>query len=539
MRKEAPSIHLESVPHRTKDKVYYSHLLRTSYREDGKVKHQTIANLSCLPEKALEALRLTLNGKKLILAEEAIQIKLSHSHGAVHAVLGTIRKIGLDKILLSYDAPWRKMTIGLIAARVLRPGSKLFTTGWWGQTTLPEELGLPLDKDPHRLYQAMDELVAHQEDIQRKLADKHLEEGCLVLYDLSSTYLEGDCCPLAAYGYNRDRKKGKKQFTYGLLTTKDGCPVAIEIFPGNRSDSLTLGEQIQRLKEKYQLRRIVIVGDRGMITSTKIPEIEKMGYGWITSLRAKDIQRLNAAGCIQLSLFDEQDIAEIKDPERPEERLVVCRNPFVAEERTKKRIELLEATEKELDKIRERVSKGKIEEASEIGVAVGKVIGRWKVAKHFMLEISDGKFEFSRKTASIEREQCLDGIYIIRSNVEKEELSANELITGYKSLQHVEQAFRTMKTTQLEIRPVYHRLEERVKAHAFLCMLAYYVIWHIRRSLEPLLRDPKVSLRLLLEQLASIQRNTVEVGGQRFEMSTQASDEQKEIFHLLGVGVPV
>jgi len=518
--------------------VYYTHLLRNSYREDGKVKHQTLANLSCLPQEAIEALRLTLNGKKLVLAEETFKIRLSRSHGGVHAVLAMIRQIGLDKAILSYETPWRKIAIGLITARILNPGSKLFTSGWWQQTTLPEELDLPMTDDPNPLYQAMDELVAHQEAIQRKLAQKHLREGCLVLYDLSSSYFEGDRCPLGLYGYNRDGKKGKKQFNYGLLTTKEGCPVAIEVFPGNRSDSLTVGEQVQLLKEKYHFQRIIFTGDRGMITSAKIPEIEKLGYGWITSLRAKDIQRLNTAGCIQLSLFDEQELAEIKDPERPGERLVVCRNPFVAEERTRKRLELLDATEKELMKVQAGVNKGKMQEASAIGLAIGKVINRWKMAKHFALEIRDGHFEFSRKADSIERERCLDGIYIIRSNVPQSEMAAEDLVAGYKSLQHVEQAFRAIKTTHLEIRPVYHRLEERVKEHAFLCMLAYYVVWHMRQSLKPLLYNPKVSLKLLLERLGSLQRNTVEVAGQSFEMATQPTEEQYEIFRLLGIQPP-
>jgi transposase len=538
MNKQTAAFHLESVPHRTKDKVYYTHLLRNSYRENGKVKHQTIANLSCLPPDAIEALRQTLNGKKLVEADQAFAIHSSRSHGAVHAVLATIRKIGLDKILLSYDTPWRRAAIGLIAARVLNPGSKLFTAGWWQQTTLPEELGLE-GTDPNPLYQAMDEILAHQEAIQRKLAAQHLQEGCLVLYDLSSTYLEGDCCPLAAYGHNRDGKKGKKQFNYGLLTTATGCPIAIEVFPGNRSDSLTVEVVVRDLKEKYRFDRIIFVGDRGMITSTQLPQLEQLGYGWITALRAKDIQRLNSAGCIQLSLFDEQNIAEITDPERPGERLVACRNPFIAEERTRKRIDLLEATEQELQKIAQRVNKGKLKEASAIGIAVGKVINRWKVAKHFTLEIRDGVFNFSRKEDSIERERCLDGIYIIRSNVKETEFPARQLVDGYKSLQNVEQDFRTMKTTHLEMRPVYHRLEERVKAHAFLCMLSCYVIWHMRRSWEPVLQNPKVSLKLLFEKLGSIQRNIAEAGGRNFEIVTRANDEQRELFRLLGVQLPL
>jgi transposase len=538
MNKQTPAFHLESIPHRVKDKVYYTHLLRNSYREDGKVKHQTIANLSCLPPDAIEALRKTLSGKKLVEANQAFKVHSSRSHGAVHAVLATIHKIGLDKMLLSYDTPWRSAAIGLIAARILKPGSKLFTAGWWQRTTLPEELGLE-SKDPNPLYQAMDELVAHQEAIQRKLVAKHLQEGCLVLYDLSSTYLEGDCCPLAEYGHNRDCKKGKKQFNYGLITTATGCPVVIEVFPGNRSDSLTVEGQIHNLKEKYGFERVIFIGDRGMITSTQIPQLEQLGYGWITAMRAKDIQRLNAAGCIQLSLFDTQNIAEITDPERPGERLVACWNPFVAEERTGKRVELLEATEQELQKIAQRVGKGKLKEASAIGVAVGKIINRWKVAKHFTLEIRDGFFSFNRNEDSIERERCLDGIYIIRSNVTAAELSAQQLVDGYKSLQNVEQDFRTMKTTHLEIRPVYHRLEERVKAHAFLCMLACYVLWHIRRSLEPMLQDPKLSLKLILENLDSIQRNSAEAAGQSFDIVTMVNDEQREIFRLLGVQIPL
>lgn len=530
---------MEKVPHREKDKVYYSWLLRTSYREGSKIKHKTIANVSDLSSEALEILRRSLKGEKLVPAGDGFKILSSRSHGAVHAVLATIRKIGLDRVLVSYDQPWRRTALAMIVARVLKPRSKLFTASWWQQTTLPEELvDLPGGgNDPDDLYEAMDMLLERQEAIQAKLAEKHLQDGCLVLYDLSSTYLEGGKCPLAAFGHNRDGKKGKKQFTYGLLTNLDGCPVAVEVFPGNTSDPLTLGSQVQRLRERYHFRRVVVVGDRGMIANTRISDIEKLGYGWITALKARDIQRLRQQGCIQLTLFSEKNLMEIGDPERPGERLVVCRNPLVSEERTRKREELLLSTERDLAKIKERVGKGKLKGAADIGLAAGKVVNRWKVAKHFHLEIADNSFDYKRKEESIEK--YLDGVYVIRSNVPAQELGAEQLVDGYKSLQHVEQAFRSMKTFHLEIRPVYHRLADRVRAHTFLYMLAYYVLWHMRKSLRPLLDDrEKLSLQLLLEQLGSLHRHTVEVAGQTLTKLTEPSERQQQIYQLLGIRSP-
>ncbi len=541
-RKSGPSIHLEKVPHRSGDKTYYSWLLRTSFREDGKVKHRTLANLSELPEESLEVLRSSLRGETMVSLSKALKITSSRSHGAVHAVLTTIRRLGLDRMLLSRDLPWRRLALAMIVARVLRPKSKLFTSSWWSNTTLPEELDLPREaQGPNPLYEAMDELLAQQEKIQDSLAEKHLQEGALVLYDLSSTYLEGDKCPLAAFGHNRDGKKGKRQFNYGLLTNLEGCPIAIEVFPGNTSDPLTLGSQIQRLREKFHLQRVVMVGDRGMIASKRIPDIEQAGYGWITALKAKDIQRLDQQGAIQLTLFDERDLFEITDPERPGERLVVCRNPLVAEERRRKRRELLDETEEALKKIKERVEKGRLKEASAIGLAVGRFINRWKMAKHFTLEITDGHFNYHRKLDSIEKEAKLDGLYVIRSNVPVNEMKSEQLVESYKSLQRVEQAFRSMKTTELDMRPVYHRLEDRVRAHAFLVMLAYYVLWHLRQALKPILDDPKerVSLRLLLDRLAAVQKNQVELNGVPFDVVTTPNEEQVKILDLLGVKLSV
>ncbi|MCL6521182.1 MAG: IS1634 family transposase [Firmicutes bacterium] len=539
--RESVPVHLETVVSRKGGRTYTTHLLRTSYREGGKVKHRTVANVSDLPEAAIEALRRALRGEKLVAVGEAVQILASRSHGAVLAVLEFLRKIGLERMILSYETPWRKLVVAMIVARVIRPGSKLFTRGWWQGTTLPELLDLPHGgRDTGALYQALDELGAHQEAIERKLAEKHLRDGDLVLYDLSSSYLEGRTCPLAAFGYNRDLKRGKRQFNYGLLTTREGCPVAIELFPGDWSDPVTVDSQIRKLREKSHLRRIVLVGDRGMLTQARIEKVSEAGYGWITALRAPEIQRLYAQGTLQLSLLDERNIAEIVDPQRPGERLVVCRNPLVAEERARKREELLQATERELEKIRERVEKGRLKGADKIGLAVGRVIHAYKVAKHFILEIGEQSFSFRRNLAHIEKEPVLDGLYVIRSNVPAEEMDASELVRSYKDLQHVERAFRSLKTFHLEIRPVYHRLEERVRAHAFLCMLAYYVTWHMRRALEPFLHPQgESSLRGLLEELATIQLNTADIGGTRVDLPTMPDERQRQIFELLGVKPPV
>lgn len=537
MRKSSNAMHVAITKRTYKGKTYTSILLRQTYREDGKVKHRTLANLSALPEHVIDLIRRALKGEAFISASEAFRITASRSHGAVWAVLSTVRKIGLDK-LLGGDELWRSIVIGMIVARLVEPGSKRFTRSYWQQTTLPSLLSLPETLSVNDLYDAMDTLLQRQPAIEKKLAKRHLEEGALVLYDLSSSYLEGTHCPLAEFGYSRDKKRGKMQFTYGLLTNKDGCPIAIEVFPGNCSDGTTLKEQITRLRKQYGLRRVVLVGDRGMITKTRIPELKEAGYDWITALRASDIQRLYADEAFQLSLFDERDLAEIEHPSFPGERLVVCRNPLMTEERRRNREDLLQATERELEKIRVRVETGTLVSADRIGLAVGKVIDKYKMAKHFILEISDGAFRYRRDEARIEQEAQLDGIYVVRTAVPREEMSADEVVETYKGLQQVEQAFRNMKSMQLELRPVFHRLATRVRSHVFLCMLAYYVQWHMMRALRGLKESGDSaygSFRMMMERLKSLQQNTVECAGQKFEQITQPDEYQKKILDALGV----
>lgn len=518
-------------------KTYSSTLLRQTYREDGKVKHRTLANLSALPDDVINLIRRALKGETFVSPSESMKITSSKSHGAVFAILSTIRKIGLDK-LLGGDQEWRSIVLGMIIARLVEPGSKRFTASYWQQTTLGSLLSLPDSVSPNVLYDAMDTLLKHQSTIEKKLAKKHLEEGALVLYDLSSSYLEGTHCPLAEFGYSRDKKRSKKQFTYGLMTNKDGCPIAIEVFPGNRTDAKTLQEQVTRLRDRYSLRRVVMVGDRGMITKTRIADLNKVGYDWITALRANDIQHLYEDGAFQLSLFDEQEVAEIEHPDFTGERLILNRNPLMTEERRRNRQNLLAATELDLEKIRIRVEAGRLVAADKIGIAVGKVINKHKMAKHFILEISDGAFQYTPDVERIEKEARLDGIYVVRTSVTQDDMTMDEVVKTYRGLQQVEQAFRNMKNMQLELRPVFHRLEERVRAHVFLCMLAYHVQWHIVRSLRSLKeQDERAygSFRLVIERLKSIQRNTVECAGQSFEQITQPDEYQQKILDALGV----
>lgn len=532
-------MHIEVVKSRQGDKVYQSTLIRQSYRVGKKVRKRTLANISHLPPEIIEVISRSLRGEVFVPASQAVQVTRSVSHGAVFAILTLMQRLGMAKLLGSRPHPWHRLVLGMVAARLANPGSKRFTRSWWDHTSLPALLGLEEGQvTVNELYEAMDALLERQPAIEAALAKKHLQEGALVLYDLSSTYLEGRTCPLARYGHNRDKKRGKKQFTYGLLTNREGCPVAIEVFPGNTMDSSTVGKQIEKLRERFGFRRVVLVGDRGMIAQTRVEDLQQAGYGWITALKAKDIQRLHQEGALQLSVFDEVNLLEIEDPARPEERLVACRNPLVAEERRRKREDLLRATEAQFDKIRVRVEKGRLTESKEIGLAVGKVINRWKMGKHFELTIEPGVFEFRRKEASIEREAVLDGIYIVRTSVPRAEMAAAEVVASYKSLQNVEQAFRSMKTMQLELRPVFHRLEDRVRAHTFLCMLAYYVQWHMERALEPLKEsDPNGygSLRLVLERLSAIQLNTLQVQGAVIKQVTTPDEMQQKILDRLEI----
>lgn len=532
-------MHVEFVKKKQGDKVYTYALIRQSYRNGKAVRKRTLANISHLPPDVIELIRQSLQGQAFLPADKSVRVTESVSHGAVFAVHALMERLGIPTLLGTRPKPWHRLVLGMIAARLVNPGSKRFTCTWWYLTSLPRLLGLEeLQVTVNNLYEAMDELSSRQQSIEKKLAHKHLEEGALVLYDLSSTYLEGRTCPLAAYGHNRDGKRGKKQFTYGLLTNREGCPVAIEVFPGNAADPTTVPAQIEKLRQRFGFEKVVLVGDRGMITRTRIEEVERAGYGWITALRAPEIQKLSAGGYLQLSLFDETDLAEISDPARPGERLVVCRNPQVARERRRKREELLQATETQLEKVRQRVEKGRLVEPEAIGLAVGKVIDRWKMAKHFELDIDLRYFSFRRREDAIGQEAALDGVYVIRTNVPADALTAEEVVAGYKSLRQVERAFRSMKTMQLELRPVFHRLEDRVRAHTFLCMLAYYVQWHMERLLRPLKEaEPAAygSLKLVLEHLAGIQLNTLEVGGVTLRQATVPNDVQQKILDHLGI----
>jgi Transposase DDE domain len=487
-------MHIERVPNRNSPPAV---LLRQSYRIDGKVRKRTLANLSKLPDETIEGLKILLKGGQAVKSlEDAFEIIRSRPHGHVAAVLGTIRKIGLDQIISASSSRERDLVLAMIVARIIDPSSKLATCrGLNPETctsTLGELLGVAL-ADSDELYAAMDWLLEFQPQIEHSLAQKHLSEGTLVLYDVSSTYFEGETCPLAQFGYNRDGKKGKLQIIFGLLCNAQGIPIAVEVFQGNMSDSMTLADQIEKVRTRFGIERVVFVGDRGILTSARIDQELKtlVGLDGITALRAPQIRELAAQDYIQLSLFDQQDLAEISSPDYPGERLIACRNPLLALERASKREELLQATELELDKIVAAVERTKrpLKGAANIGLRVGKVLNRFKMAKHFHLEITDNSFHYQRHEDSIAVEAALDGIYVIRTSVSQERFDSLETVRAYKNLSVVERAFRCCKTVDLKVRPIFHRLADRVRAHVFLCMLAYYVEWHMRQSLASLLFD--------------------------------------------------
>ncbi len=487
---------IEVVPNRKSPPAV---LLRESYREDGKVKKRTLANLSKLPMDVVEGLRTLLKGGVAFgEAGEALEIRRSLPHGHVSAVLGTLRDLGLDRLISGAKpdpaaARLRDLAVALIVARVIAPGSKLATLRALTPETASSSLGLALDLEgveAREIYAALDWLGARQDRIERGLAKRRLAEGTLVLYDVSSSYLEGRCCELARFGYSRDKRADRPQIVYGLLCDRHGCPVAIEAFSGETGDPSTLSAQVEKLKRRFGLDRVVLVGDRGMITSARIREdLEPAGLDWITALRAPQIQALVNEGPLQLDLFDDRDLAEITAPDYPGERLVVCRNAALAAERARKREDLLAATERALSRIvlATRRKRRPLRGRAEIGLEVGAVIDRHKMAKHFDLTIADDGFTYRRRTEAIEAEARLDGLYVIRTNLPPEAMSAEELVGSYKSLAQVERAFRTMKSVDLQIRPVYHWLVPRVRAHLFLCMLAYHVEWHMRERLRPIL----------------------------------------------------
>jgi hypothetical protein len=484
-------MYIESVPNRSSPPAI---LLRESFRENGRVRKRTLANLSDWPTTLVEGFRTLLKGG-VAVAEQGIAIRRALPHGHAAAVLGTIRAIGLDRLLgKPTDKRLAPLTIALIASRLVSPASKLATARDLAADTACSSLGRLLDLgavDEVELYRALDWLGARQAAIEGALARRHLKDGALVLYDVSSSWLEGRCCELARFGYSRDGKKGKLQIVYGLLCAADGCPVAVEVFEGNTADPMTLSAQIDKLKERFGLSRVVLVGDRGMITSARIrDELRPAGLDWITALRAPQIRALVDAGAFQLSLFDERDLAEITAPDFPGERLVVCRNPLLAEERTRKREDLLHATEAALTKLADQIARGTGPTGQDkIARGVGRIENRYKLAKLFDITVAEDGFTFGRNHARIADEARLDGFYVIRTSVEDKALAAENVVGAYKSLARVERAFRSLKTVDLHLRPIHHWLAPRVRAHVFLCMLACHVEWHMRERLKPILFD--------------------------------------------------
>jgi transposase len=560
-------------------------LLRESYRENGKVRTRTIANISHLRPAQIDALRTSLSGAvsaPRVSLPDSFLIHRSRPHGHVAAVLGSLRKIQLPTILDPRSSRQRDLVIAMISARILDPASKLATARGLHSDTLHSSLGesLSLDSaDETELYAAMDWLLARQPRIERELAKRQLQDGAMVLYDLTSTYFEGRHCPLAKLGHSRDDKSGTPQIVFGLLTNAAGCPVAVEVFEGNTSDPKTVAKQVDKLRLRFGLQKVVLVGDRGMITSARIREDLPASHGieWISALRATQIQKLARDGQLQMSLFDKTDMAEIAHPDFPGERLVACFNPLLAEERARKRPELLAATEKQLEKIAAATKRARrpLRGKQNIGVRAGKILNRYKMGKHFELRIEEDSFHYQRKEANIEREKSLDGIYVIRTSVPADSLSGEQVVASYKSLSGVERAFRSLKTVDLHVRPIHHRLPDRVRAHILLCMLAYYVEWHMRQLLAPLLFDDHdksqaraarasvvapaqrsaVALRkastkktddgsqahsfqTLLGDLATLTRNRIQPTDEKlpaFDMLTMPTTLQQRVFNLLGV----
>ena len=470
------------------DREYTSHLLRRSFREGGKVKKETLANLSHLPDEVIELIRGALAGRRFVDAEAAFAIERSLPAGHVQAALSMTRRLELARLLDRTPSRERDLCLAMIVGRAIAPGSKLQTARSLQQSTLGAELDVA-SADEDDLYAALDWLLERQERIEERLARRHLPDGELVLYDVSSSYFEGRTCPLAKLGYSRDGRRGTPQIIYGLLCDRPGRPIAVEVFTGELHDDKTLGAQIAKLKTRFGLQTVIVVCDRGMVTKANLELMaDSDGVGWITALKAPQIKKLVTSGALQLSLFDEHNLAEITAPEDyPGERLVVCRNPLVAADRARKREELLQASERGLQEIRERVARGTLRGADQIGLAVGPALKRYRVKKHFAIEITDTSFSFTRKTDQIAAEADLDGIYVLRTSVPAQTLATDDVVRSYKGLEAVERAFGTLKGPELQIRPIHHRLEDRVRAHVLVCMLAYYLTWHLRAAWAPLL----------------------------------------------------
>ncbi|MCH8146426.1 MAG: IS1634 family transposase [Planctomycetes bacterium] len=554
--------------------------MRRSYRKNGKVKHQTLGNLSHLPPDLIDTIRRRLRGQP---PDEGGQWDIVRTlpHGHVAAVLGSLRGLGVDKILASRPSRERDLAIGMIVARVISPGSKLATARAFKSETAGTSLSLELgieDVHERELYGALDWLGKRQPRIETKLARRHLADGTLVLYDVSGSYYTGRCSGLVDYGYNRDGKRGVPQIVYGLLCNADGCPIAVEVFQGNTADPKTLGAQIKKVRRRFGIQRVVFVGDRGMITSKRIDqELRDVdGLDWITALRADNIKKLASQKVIEPSLFDDRDLVTVHSPDYPGERLIVCRNPLLADERARKRDELLVATEKVLDQIVAATTREKrrLRGQDKIGLRVGKIVNRFKVGKHFVLDIGEERFSYRRDENKIAQETALDGLYVIRTSVASETMGSEDVVRAYKDLAKVERAFRCFKTMDLKIRPIYHWLDDRIGTHVFLCMMAYYVEWHMRKKLAPILFDdheraeaerdrksivapaprskvaarkdqrkrtdddePVHSFRTLLEDLGTLAKNRARIRGssQAFYVLTQPTVLQARALDLLGV----
>jgi transposase len=565
--------HVVTTTRKYKDRVYRTHLLRRSYREGGRVKNETLGNLSHLPDALVDIIRRSLQGETFVPLAQTFEISRSRAHGHVQAVATAMQRLGFASLIGAKPCRERDLVLAMVAARIVAPQTKLATTRWWHTTTLAEDFGVA-EANEDDLYAAMDWLLARQGAIEKKLAARHLSAGALVLYDLSSSYFEGTTCPLAKRGYSRDGKHGLLQVNYGLLTDARGCPVAVSVHEGNTADSTTFMPEVQRLRTDFGIEHMVMVGDRGMISQKAIDAMQASdGIGWITALKSASIRALIEQGQLQLGLFDERNLLELRSPEYPGERLVACRNPQLAKLRAHKREELLCATEKNLEKIKLRVDAAKLAGQDAIGVRVGKLINQYKVAKHFELTIGEATFSFRRKAESIAAEAALDGLYIIRTSVPAQQMEAADCVRNYKSLANVERAFRSLKTIDLKVRPIHHRLAERVRAHIFLCMLAYYVEWHMREAWRELMfadtdqqakatRDPVApavrsaaaltklarlslddgtpahSFCTLMAELATIVRNTCRTpqaapGAPTFEVITSPNAKQQRALELL------
>jgi hypothetical protein len=553
-------------------RTYERHLLRRSYRDGGKVRKETLANLSHLPPEAIAAVRAVLAGKTLVDADGAVEVERSLPHGHAAAVHAMARKPGFPA-LLGPPCPERDLACALVVSRVLRPASKLSTAAWWGDVTLGADLGVA-GASTDDIYAAMDWLVCRQDGIEKQLARRHLTDGGIAMFDLSSSWVEGSRCELAAGGYSRDGKRGKAQIEYGLLTDEDGRPVAVRVLAGNTGDPKTFPEAVDAIRGRFGLRQMIMVGDRGMITSARIKDLRELdGMAWITCLRGPAVKKLMAGGGpLQLSLFDEQDLAEISSPAYPGERLIACRNPFLAAERARKREDLLAATEDDLAKIAGQVAAGRLKDPAAIGLRAGRVLNKRKMAKHITLDIGEGRISWRRDQASIDAEAATDGIYVIRTPVPAETLDAPAAVAAYKGLAALERDFRWIKADDLDLRPIWHRLEDRVKAHVLICMLACYLTWHLRKAWTPLTYadehppdranpvaparrsgsadakaarktgpggQPLRSFRDLLDHLATLTRDTIRIAGQPIDKLTTPTPDQKHAFDLIGAPIPL